>query len=122
MLVLAALLPFQHAPALYGYPINEDGYYALSAARYLGLGHGLSVDGVHATGGVQPLWVFLLAPISWIVRGDRTALIRGALALSVVFYAVAAVLIGRFTARLARETGGAGRTSGWLAALLYLAC
>jgi hypothetical protein len=120
LLLWSATLIIRPAPALFGYPLSEDGYYALSVARHLGAGDGLTTDGVHKTTGVQPLWVLLLAPVAALARGDRTAIVRAAVALHWLFYAAAAAAIALFAGRLAKAAGLPSRATGLVAAFLYL--
>ena len=57
-------------------PFIEDAFYSLGVARHLGTGGGFSVDGVHPSNGVQPLWVVLTAPLYWLTGGDRIFTLR----------------------------------------------
>jgi hypothetical protein len=87
-------------------PLDEDGYYALSIARHLGLGRGLTYDGNTLTNGFQPLWVILCAPLMRIAGGDRVLAVRLVLAIHWFLFCASAGL----TAVLARRVfaGGAG--------------
>ena len=121
LLLWAAGLVIRPAPAVFGYPLTEDGYYALSVARHLGAGDGLTVDGVHRTTGIQPLWVLLLTPAAALARGDRTAIVRAALAPHRIFYAAAAAAIPVVAGRLAQAASLPPRPASLVAAFLYLA-
>jgi hypothetical protein len=120
LLALAAALVVRPTPSLFRFPLIEDGYYALTAARHLGTGGGLSVDGIHPTSGVQPLWVFLLAPFAWIAAGERTAFVRWALALHWILYAFTAGVIAVLAARAAHPLNVSPASAARLAAFLYL--
>ena len=69
-------LAFRPIPLLFEYPMVEDGYLALSIARNIGIGHGVTYDGHTPTNGFQPLWVFLCSPLFSIVDGDRELGVR----------------------------------------------
>lgn len=62
LLLLPALALLRPGRALMDLPFTEDGFLALGIARNIGTGLGITHDGVHATNGFQPLWVFLMAP------------------------------------------------------------
>jgi hypothetical protein len=114
-----ALLP---APALYLFPLTEDGYYSLSVARNLGTGHGLTIDGTHLTNGIQPLWVFVTAPLFSIAGGDRDLGLRLVLLLHWLIYVatIAAVCaIARRVAGLLVTPGRGAQLAVPLAALIY---
>jgi hypothetical protein len=55
---------------------TEDGFYALAVARHIGLGDGITADGVSSTNGFQPLWSLLTAPLYALVGGDRIVGLR----------------------------------------------
>jgi hypothetical protein len=122
LLLSAFILPWRAAPAVFSFPLFEDGYYSLTIARSLAAGHGPTVDGVHLTSGFQPLWVILLAPLSWIVSGDRELFVRLALAAHWVLYAACAIGIGLLTRQMVVSRGDpAPALTGPLATALYLA-
>jgi hypothetical protein len=122
LLLSAFTLPWRAAPAIFSFPLFEDGYYSLTIARALAAGHGPTVDGVHRTSGFQPLWVILIAPLSWIVRGDRELFVRLALAAHWVLYAACAIGIGVLTRQMASSRGDPPPAlAGPLATALYLA-
>ncbi len=82
-------------------PLTEDAYYSLAVARHLALGHGFSVDGVHATNGVQPLFTLLCALPAWLSGADRLATIRSLLLLSFVVFAASGFVFAKIVQRLA---------------------
>jgi hypothetical protein len=103
---------------LYQYPLVEDGFYSLSVARHVGLGEGITIDGVHRTNGFQPLWVFLVAPLFAVLRGTGALVLRVVLSVSWIIWVATAAVLGVATARFR----GADRrlTAGLLASLQYL--
>lgn len=42
---------------------TDDSFYYLNIARHVAGGDGFTFDGIHATNGFQPLWLFILVPI-----------------------------------------------------------
>jgi len=120
LLLWTATLVFRPAPAVFGYPLQEDGYYALLVTRHLAAGDGLTADGTHPTTGIQPLWVLLLTPVAAIVQGDRTHVVRAALALHWLFYLGAAAAVAGLAGRLARAVDLRPTAARPIAAFLYL--
>lgn len=94
MAAMAAAHALRPEGAIADLPFCDDSFYALSAARHLALGHGLSHDGAQPTNGVQPLWVLLNAGLQWLVAGDRTAGVRLSLALSTGLWLAFAWVMG----------------------------
>ncbi len=107
------------APDLYLFPLTEDGYYSLSVARNLGTGHGLTIDGTQLTNGIQPLWVFLTAPLFALAGGDRDLGLRFVLLLHWLIYAATIALVCAIARRAARVLGRGSHLAVALAALLY---
>lgn len=117
----AFLLALRPVPALFDKPLDEDGYYALTIARHLGLGHGLTADGTQPTNGFQPLWVLVCAPLFWIAGGDRVLALRLVIALHWLLFCLSAAL----TAALARRVfewrdAVSPQTTAWVAALVFM--
>lgn len=83
-------------------PFQEDAFYSLSVARSLAEGTGLSVDGVHATNGVQPLICFLDAPLFAVAGNVHTAL-RLVMALQALIFIGASLAIAWFAATMLRD-------------------
>jgi hypothetical protein len=54
---------FRAAPYLSDKPLSEDGFYAMTIARNIALGHGITIDGTTWTNGFQPLWVMATVPL-----------------------------------------------------------
>ncbi len=121
-LVLAtlALRPTGH---VYDMPMTEDGYYALSVARNLAAGSGITIDGVNLTNGFQPLFTMLQGGAFWAAQGDEVLAMRLAMALGWLFHVGGAFLV----ALIARDAwpsryGDVERSMrGALAAIFYLA-
>jgi hypothetical protein len=121
-LILFALVlrPTAH---VYDMPQTEDGYYALSVARNLALGHGLTIDGVHLTNGFQPLFTILEAGAFWVSGGDEILAMRLVMALGWLFHVAGAVVVASLArdAWPVRHGEAEAQARGWLAAALYLA-
>ncbi len=104
-------------------PMTEDGYYALSVARNLATGHGLTIDGDHLTNGFQPLFTILEAGAFRLAGDDLVLALRLVTALGWVFYVAGAFVV----AAIARDAWPARygemerEARGWLAGFLYLA-
>jgi hypothetical protein len=71
--------------ALIDTPIAEDGWYALTIARNVAAGQGVTIDGVTWTNGFQPLFTFLQAGGFLLAGGDTIWGLR-------VFYGLAALV------------------------------
>jgi hypothetical protein len=102
-------------------PFTEDGYYLLSAGRHIALGNGVSVDGVHPTNGIQPLYAFLAAPAYWLAGGDRVQALRGVLLLNSVCFVAAAWLFGRALRDFVRQSFPRREALRWIASCFWLA-
>lgn len=104
---------------VYDTPLTEDAYYALAVARNVAAGRGITIDGVHATNGFQPLFTFMEAGSYWLADGDEVPAIRLILALSFAIFLATATLVGRIAADLDGADAAGSRTRFWLAFLLY---
>jgi hypothetical protein len=121
-LALLALV-FRPDGHVYDMPLTEDGYYSLSVARNLAVGHGLSIDGVNLTNGFQPLFTIIEAGAFAMAGGDEILAMRLVMLFAWLFHAAGALTV----ALIARdawpvrwgEAERAGRA--WIAAFLYLA-
>jgi len=114
---LAAWVVSLPVPALLGQSILiDDTFYALSAARHLAAGDGSTVDGLHATNGYQPLWVWILAGVTALGRLGPDATLRAALVLCALCTAGAGLRL----ARLTRECGGSDAAAAMAAALWFM--
>jgi hypothetical protein len=114
--VIVAALALAPASQLTGYPILEDGYYSLSIARQIALGHGVTVDGSTRTNGFQPLWVFLVVPLYAMTSGQRILTLRFVLCCSGVLWIGTALVLAKLSARLTAHS----RAAAMWTVILYL--
>lgn len=121
-LVLFALV-LRAAGHVYDMPMTEDGYYALSVARHLAAGHGLTIDGVHLTNGFQPLFTILEAGAFRIAGDDEVLAMRLVMALGWAFHIAGAIVVAALArdAWPARHGAAEAELRPWVAAFLYLA-
>lgn len=121
-LVLFALV-LRPAAHVFDMPMTEDGYYALSVARNLAAGHGLTIDGEHLTNGFQPLFTILEAAAFRLAGTDQVTALRLVTALGWLFHVAGALVIAAVArdAWPARYGDGERELRGPLAAFLYLA-
>lgn len=111
-------LALRGVDALLDTPIAEDGWYALTIARNVATGHGVTIDGETWTNGFQPLFTFLQAGGFALAGGDTIGGLRGFFALAACVHIAGAMLV----AGLARDAAASGKDMvGALAALGYLA-
>lgn len=120
--VLLFALVLRPAAHVFDMPMTEDGYYALTVARNLAAGHGLTIDGTHLTNGFQPLFTVLEAGAFRLAGGNDGLALRLVMALGWVFHVAGALTV----AALARDawpaaSEGERERRGWIAAFLYLA-
>jgi len=111
-----ALRPFE---ALLAMPIAEDGWYALTVARNVANGHGITIDGTVWTNGFQPLFTALQVLCFWLVPTPEGEL-RLFYGLAWLVHCAGALLVASL-ARDAVRAGKSGAIAAPLAALLYLA-
>jgi hypothetical protein len=78
----------------YGPPLTEDGYYALTVARNLAHGHGMTIDGSTLSNGFQPLFTVIEALAFVIAGDDDVRAIRLVFAFAWVFHCGGALLCG----------------------------
>ncbi|HTP81852.1 MAG TPA: hypothetical protein VMQ11_02850 [Alphaproteobacteria bacterium] len=121
-LVLFALV-LRPAAHVFDMPMTEDGYYALSVARNLAAGHGLTIDGQHLTNGFQPLFTILEAGAFRLAGNDQVLALRLVMALGWLFHIGGALVIAMIArdAWPARYGDGERELRAPLAAFLYLA-
>jgi len=122
-LALAALLlatTFRPGPSVYGLPFTEDGFYALTIARNIAAGRGITIDGATWTNGFQPLFTFLEAACFLVARGDDMVAGRLVILLSWLVHVVGAFLAGG-VALDARPDADGRLSRAMLGAALYLA-
>lgn len=120
-LALAALyvaLAARGLDALIDTPIAEDGWYALTVARNIATGHGVTIDGETWTNGFQPLFTFLQAFGFFLAGGNTEAGLRVFFVLAAFVHVAGALLV----ATLARDAAARDKDLvGALAGLGYLA-
>lgn len=116
----AALWLFYLALALRGtdpllaMPVAEDGWYALSVARNVARGLGITIDGTVWTNGFQPLFTFLEAAAFALAGGDTVGGMRAFFVLAALVHLAGALLV----ASLARDAWDGARDERQLAAAL----
>lgn len=119
--VLAAsllALALRGGEALIDTPIAEDGWYALTIARNIATGHGVTIDGETWTNGFQPLFTFLQA-FGFLLAGGDT---MGGLRVFYVLAALAHIAGALLVASLARDASDTDKDlAAAFAALGYLA-
>ncbi|MBM3474631.1 MAG: glycosyltransferase family 39 protein, partial [Armatimonadetes bacterium] len=115
-------LPFRSADRLAGKPLTEDGYYALTVARNIGLGRGITIDGERLTNGFQPLFTFVTAPGFAVCGGNRYLPLRIVLLLHWAVLIGTAWVLGLIARDAApRRPREERELVGWLTGFLYLA-
>lgn len=92
---------------LANYVVDDSFYFLLPALNY-GNGAGISFDGIHATNGFQPLWMFLLLPLGVFID-DRLLMLRSALVFQALLFAAAVAVV----------VWAALRHQRWITALLF---
>lgn len=97
----------------------DDGFYALTIARHIALGHGITIDGVTPTNGFQPLWVFLLVPAFWVGGQDLILPLRLVLIFSGLIGIATALVLGLIAKSLFRDTTQR-QWAFWGAAILFV--
>lgn len=111
-----ALRPFD---AMLAMPIAEDGWYALTVARNVANGHGITIDGTVWTNGFQPLFTALQVLCFWLFPTPEGEL-RLFYGLAWLVHCAGALLVASLARDAARD-GADGALAAPLAALLYLA-
>lgn len=125
LLVLLASMAARPSAYIFDMPLTEDGYYALTVARNIARGAGITIDGVNLTAGFQPLFTILEAAAfwltGWVFPGADAPAIRLVLLIHFAVHAATALLV----ALLARDSwpGEADerRLRFWFAGVLWLA-
>lgn len=84
--------------------LYDDSFYAFKIAHNIAQGTGVTFDGLTATNGFQPLYVFMLVPIFGMTGSNLIAPIYVALLLSALWTALTVILL---YALLRRYVGGA---------------
>jgi hypothetical protein len=97
---------------------TEDGFYALAVARHIGMGDAITIDGVHRTNGIQPLWSFLCAPLYALAGGNRILGLRLTELLGTALWLAFAALLAVHARDLARRHGLRGDFAAAAAAIV----
>lgn len=84
------------------YLVSDDAYYYFSVAKNLLQRGEFSADGITATNGFHPLWLFLITPLFALYDTAPWLCIHLALTFSAILDTIAAVLIGLILYRLNR--------------------
>ncbi len=92
-------LAFRSEMRICSRPFNDDSFYLFTVSDHLAHGHGLSVDGVHLTNGIQPLVTFLYAPCFMLAGSDKLLGLR----LCFIIVALCDCLSVLFIAKLLRR-------------------
>lgn len=75
--------------------IRDDAYYYFKVAQNIGLGHGITFDGIHPTNGFHPLWLLVCIPIFALSRFDLILPLRVVLIVMSLFSLGTALLLYR---------------------------
>lgn len=74
--------------------VPDDSCYFFKIAQNVVLGKGLSFDGINPTNGFQPLWLYVLLPLAWVMRDASPELyFRSALFYQMIFLIIAGVIL-----------------------------
>jgi hypothetical protein len=116
LLAAGALRP---ADRVFDQPFSEDGFYALTIARNVAAGRGVTIDGELWTNGFQPLFTFMEAAMFRLADGDVVTGGRLVIVLAAAVHLAGALLVG-LVARDARLRPEGRSLRFWLGAALYL--
>ncbi|HEX4570730.1 MAG TPA: hypothetical protein VH184_09920 [Dongiaceae bacterium] len=120
ILAVAALtLALRPDATVFMKPFSEDGYYSLAVARNIAAGHGLTIDGVTQTNGIQPLLTVIQAGLFWIAGGHDLIALRLVLILYWLLYLGTGALLGWIAAEALPDAAGK-LTRALATALIYL--
>ena len=122
IVVLCAALAIIARPlnSFFNEPLLDDGYYVLTVARYIALGHGVTSDGTTLSNGFQPLWTFLCAALFWLSDGERLSGVRYVLVLHWLLYSLGAFLMAAFAERVFAKATDRPRSAALITALVFL--
>src|SRR5437868_6330562 len=65
------LLPYFQSPFYLIAHVPDDAYYYFAIAKNMALGHSITIDGIHATNGMHPLWLVIIAPFFSVFPGNH---------------------------------------------------
>jgi len=120
VLALAALsLALRSDATVFLKPFSEDGYYSLAVARSMAAGHGMTIDGVTRTNGIQPLLTIIQAGLFWLARGNDLLALRLVLILYWLLYLGTGALLGWIAAMALPDPEGRA-TRALTTTLIYL--
>lgn len=102
-ILIEAAYIFRPVDLLISTPFQDDSFYVFSVARNLGTGKGFTIDGIHATNGVQPLIVLSYTPLYAVTGGDRVLTLRFVLAFSLLLNIFAGLLFGEIASQLLKD-------------------
>ncbi len=121
-IALAALtLALRPDATVFLMPLSEDGYYALSIARNIAAGNGVTIDGVLPTNGFQPLFTFIQAGLFRLAGGDDFVAIRLLLLVHWILFLATAWIVALVAGDALPGGPAERRARQMLAGFLYLA-
>jgi hypothetical protein len=85
-------------------PYQEDSFYIFNVAEHLAHGQGITVDGAHATNGIQPLIAFVYAPCFAIAGHDHWLGLRLCFIVTALFDALSVILIALLVRAMMRNS------------------
>lgn len=121
MLMCLALVTVSVRPVrvLLVQPFMEDTYYALSVARNLASGHGLTIDGTQWTNGFQPLFTFVES-VAFVLPTETSTSLRVILLIQAAMLLAAAGLLGIIVRNFLGSQTPAGKAGLVVAPILFL--
>ncbi len=117
--LLLLAVAFRPDARIFDQPFSEDGFYALTIARNVAAGRGVTIDGETWTNGFQPLFTFMEAAAFRLADDDDTRGGRLVLALAWAVHLAGALLVG-LVARDARPRPEGRPARFWCGVALYL--
>ncbi|MBI1245753.1 MAG: hypothetical protein GC202_12160 [Alphaproteobacteria bacterium] len=120
--IVMALPALRDAAVVHGPPLTEDGYYALTVARNLAHGHGMTIDGTTLSNGFQPLFTVIESLAFTLGGASETLAIRWVFLFAWLFHVAGALMCAAFVRDLwpARHGTEERDLRGPLAAIFYL--
>lgn len=79
--------------------VHDDSGYYLEIAENIVNGKGATFDGLHATNGYQPLWLYLLTLLHLVYRGSPETMLRICIVLQAALMSAAGILVYRIQSR-----------------------
>jgi len=84
----------------------DDSFYSLKIAKNFADGMGLSVDGIHPTNGIQPLYLLILLPIFYLIRQNLFTPITIAISITSIFNLFTGYFIYRIVKGISNFSAG----------------